>query len=95
MLHLIFELSDTVVLQRLQNQAGVIFLNNSVNRLLKNSRFESALNALFLSTQCYVLNDDLALRGIGCELLLDNITPIDYTQFVQLTVNHSPIQTWN
>jgi sulfur relay protein TusB/DsrH len=94
MLHLIFELSDSVVLNRLHNQAGVIFLNNAVLRLVKNSIFQNTLIELLMTTPCYVLNDDLTLRGIEKNLLLDGITPIDYTKFVQLTVENTPIQTW-
>ncbi|MEI7796520.1 MAG: sulfurtransferase complex subunit TusB [Methylococcaceae bacterium] len=94
MLHLVFELSPAT-LGRLQHQSSVIFLNNSVWRLIKNSTFQSALTELFLFTPCYVLNEDLTLRGIESDSLLDGITRIDYTQFVELTVNHTPIQTWN
>ncbi len=93
MLHLVFELSPAT-LNRLKNQSGVIFLNNAVLRLLKNSEFQTDLTELFATTHCYVLLDDLALRGIELDLLLDSVTPIDYTQFVQLTVKHTPIQTW-
>ena len=94
MLHLVFDVSP-VTLERLQYQYAVIFLNNSVLRLMKNSTFQSALTELFLFTPCYVLKEDLTLHGIELDLLLAGITPIDYTQFVELTVEHTPIQTWN
>jgi sulfur relay protein TusB/DsrH len=94
MLHLVFEVSNAT-LERLQCQCGVIFLNNSVLRLIKNSAFQSALTELFLFTPCYVLKEDLTLHGIELDLLLAGITPIDYTQFVELTIEHTPIQTWN
>lgn len=93
MLHLVFELSSPT-LERLPNQDAVIFLNNAVFGLLKNSIWQMALTESFATTPCYVLRDDLTLRGIGTDLLIENITPIDYAQFVQLTVEHSPIQTW-
>lgn len=90
MLHLVFELSSEV-LARLQNQSAVIFLNNAVLGLIKHSKWQNELAAL---TPCYVLIDDLMMRGIETELLMDGITPIDYAQFVQLTLEHTPIQTW-
>ncbi len=93
MLHLVFELSP-VTFQRLANQAGIIFLNNAVLGLLKNSAWQITLAELLSTTPCYVLNEDLTLRGIETNLLCDGIIPIDYAQFVQLTVNHTPIQTW-
>ena len=94
MLHLIFDLSDTVVLNRLHNQAGVIFLNNAVFKLLKKSSFQTALTQLLLTTPCYVLSDDLTLRGIETDLILEKIMLINYTKFVALTTEHTPIQTW-
>ncbi len=94
MLHLIFDFSNPVVLNRLHNQAGIIFLNNAVLRLVKKSLFQNAVLELLMTTPCYVLNDDLLLRGIETELLLEGITPIDYKKFVELTLEHTPIQTW-
>ncbi len=90
MLHLVFEISPTV-LARLQNQAGVIFLNNAVLGLLKNSQWQKELAMI---APCYVLNEDLILRGIEADLLIEGITAIDYAQFVQLTIENTPIQTW-
>ncbi|GDX84481.1 hypothetical protein LBMAG43_05230 [Methylococcaceae bacterium] len=95
MLHLIFELSDAVVVNRLHNQAGVIFLNNAVLKLVQKSLFQPALTQLLQTTPCYVLSDDLTLRGITEDLLLEKIIVIDYYKFVQLTLKHTPIQTWN
>ena len=94
MLHLVFELSDNVVLKRLHHQAGVIFLNNAVLKLLKNSQFQSDLINLMNTTSCYVLNEDLTLRGIEVDFILEKIEPIDYAKFVQLTIENTPIQTW-
>lgn len=90
MLHLVFEISYDV-LERLQNQNAVIFLNNAVLGVLKNSQWQ---NQLTMITSGYVLNDDLMLRGIESDYLADNIMPIDYTQFVKLTLENTPIQTW-
>jgi tRNA 2-thiouridine synthesizing protein B len=91
MLHLVFELSPEV-LARLQHQGAVIFLNNAVFGLIKNSKWQ---NELAILTPCYVLSEDLTFRGIEENLLIDGITPIDYAQFVRLTLENTPIQTWN
>lgn len=90
MLHLVFEISPQV-LERIKNQAAVIFLNNAVFGLLKNSQWQ---NELAMITPCYVLKEDLMLRGIELNLLIDSVMPIDYAQFVKLTVENTPIQTW-
>ena len=93
MLHLIFELS-AVTLERLKDQSAVIFLDNAVLKLIKNAPLQFALTELVSITPCYVLSENLTLRGIEINLLIEGIIPIDYAQFVQLTVKHTPIQTW-
>lgn len=90
MLHLVFELSSDV-LARFSNQDTVIFLNNAVFGLLKNSKWQNKIAEI---VPCYVLQDDLTLRGIENSLLIEGVTPIDYTQFVILTIENTPIQTW-
>jgi sulfur relay protein TusB/DsrH len=90
MLHLVFEISPEI-LERLQNQTAVIFLNNAVLTILKNSQWQ---NELAMITPSYVLKEDLILRGIEENLLIDGMTLIDYTQFVKLTIENTPIQTW-
>lgn len=94
MLHLVFDLSLVTTLERLSHQAGIIFLNNAVLRLLKNSTMQLTVTHLLKTTPCYVLDDDLTLHGIERDLLIDGVIAIDYAQFVQLTVNYTPIQTW-
>lgn len=90
MLHLVFELSSEVF-ERLPNQDTVIFLNNAVLGLLKNSKWQNQTAEI---APCYVLQDDLMLRGIENSLLIEGVTPIDYAQFVTLTIENTPIQTW-
>ena len=90
MLHLVFNISAEV-LARLQPQSSVLFLNNAIFGLLKNSKWQNELAEI---TPCYVLKEDLSLRGIEMDLLIDGIEAIDYTQFVTLTVKNTPIQTW-
>lgn len=90
MLHLVFELSSEV-LARLPKQDTVIFLNNAVFGLLKNSNWQNKIAEI---VPCYVLHDDLTLRGIEISSLIESVTPIDYAQFVTLTVENTPIQTW-
>ena len=90
MLHLVFQITPEI-LERLENQTAVIFLNNAAFGLLKNAQWQEKLAMI---TPSYVLYDDLILRGIETHLLVDSITPITYTQFVKLTVENTPIQTW-
>jgi sulfur relay protein TusB/DsrH len=96
MLHLVFSFSDTSILTRLHNQNSVvIFLDNSVMCLLEKSLFECKLNDLIKLTPCYVLDEDLICRGISKESLIKGIISISNTELVKMTIDHTPIYTWN
>lgn len=42
----------------------------------------------------FVLSDDLNARGLQNDLLLKQIKPVDYDEFVQLTIQHNSVQSW-
>jgi tRNA 2-thiouridine synthesizing protein B len=93
MLHLIFLSPITeAILARISAEDEVVFLENAVLALLQNN---SLNNFGVLSTQqCYVLADDLVVRGIGTNELLANIRVINYAEFVTLSVKHPVSQSW-
>ena len=92
MLHLVFTLSDRTLFHRLDKDNDVvIFFENAILHLLKKSYFEEAILAL---RQCYVLEDGLICRGISDDELIDGVMRISYAQFVTMTINNTPIQTW-
>jgi len=45
-----------------------------------------------IAAQVYILKDDALARGIPLDL--DNITYIDYKQFVELALSHSKVISW-
>jgi sulfur relay protein TusB/DsrH len=96
MLHLVFNLSDSSIFTRLNNQSSVVvFLDNSVMCLLEKSLFECRLNDLIKLTSCYVVEDDLVYRGISKKSLIKGIISISNTELVKMTIEHTPIYTWN
>ncbi len=42
----------------------------------------------------YALTPDLSARGLTAERLLQGLRQVDYPGFVDLTVAHSPVQSW-
>jgi tRNA 2-thiouridine synthesizing protein B len=50
---------------------------------------------MLTQNQLCALSSDLLARGILSEELLDGIEIIDYTGFVNLTIEHSVIQSWD
>lgn len=96
MLHLISQSPiETAVFERVAAGDALVFLDNSVLRLLQHSDLNQCLNQLLKNHQLYVLADTLAVRGISVEELVQGIRVIDYPQLVALTVQHSVIQSWS
>jgi sulfur relay protein TusB/DsrH len=93
MLHLVFQPSLTI-LTRLHHQAAVIFLNHATLMLVKDSQWQTAVQSLIKTTPCYVLLDDLALRGMTTHDVIDGLHFVDYQTFVELACQHTPIQSW-
>lgn len=90
MLHLIFHISPAV-LARVGKDDALVFLDNAVLRLVKTASH----HLLLPSNKRYVLADDLAVRGLLADELITGIEIIDYPALVDLTVQHTPIQTWS
>lgn len=95
MLHLVFELStDNAVLARLGEGDAVIFLENAVLRLLRAGNLNHTLSKLLAQHRLFVLTDELAVRGIQVDDLVQGIQAIDYAAFVALSVKHSVNHSW-
>ena len=96
MLHLIFQSPiDAAILERIAAGDDVVFLENSLLRLLRHGNLNNALAQLLKDSRLYVLADELEARGIAVDELVNGIAVIDYAQLVDLTVNNTLIQTWS
>jgi len=94
-LHLIFQSPiETTVLNRIASGDAVVFLENSVLRLLQDSDISDTLIRLLNNNRLYVLSDDLAARGITLDQLVKGLETIDYAGLVELTVSNPVIQSW-
>lgn len=95
MLHLIFQSPiDYAIWERIDSEDVVVFLENAVLRILQNSGVRNMLAKRISSSRFYVLSDDIAVRGIAPNELLEGIEIIDYAGLVELTVNNPTIQSW-
>jgi tRNA 2-thiouridine synthesizing protein B len=96
MLHLIFQSPiDIAILERIDSGDDVVFLENSVLRILKNGYLSDTLTQLLEQNSLYVLVDDIAVRGINADELVKGIEVIDYSELVGLTVKNPVIQSWS
>lgn len=95
MLHLIFQSPiEPAILERIDSGDVVVFLENAVLRTLQNSGISDMLSQQLSCTRLCVLSDDIAVRGIASDALINGIEAIDYAELVELTVNNPVIQSW-
>ena len=96
MLHLIFQSPiDIAILERIDSGDDVVFLENSVLRILQKGSLNDSLIQLLKQSRLYVLVDDIEIRGIEADELVNGIEVIDYPELVSLTVKNPLIQSWS
>jgi tRNA 2-thiouridine synthesizing protein B len=96
MLHLIFQSPiDIAILERIDSGDDVVFLENSVLRTLQKGSLSDTLTQLLKQNRLCVLADDIVVRGIVADELVNGIEVIDYSELVRLTVKNPVIQTWS
>ena len=95
MLHLIFQSPiDIAILERIDSGDDVVFLESSVLRILQKGSLSDILMQLLKHNRLYVLADDIEVRGIVADELVNGIEVIDYSELVRLTVKNPVIQSW-
>jgi tRNA 2-thiouridine synthesizing protein B len=96
MLHLIFQSPiDMAILERIDSGDDVMFLENSVLRILQKGSLCDILTQMLKNNRLCVLGDDVMVRGIPADQLVQGIEVIDYAELVRLTVKNPLIQTWS
>ena len=96
MLHLIFQSPiDIAILERIDSGDDVVFLENSVLRILQKGSLSDVLTQLLKQNRLCVLADDIEVRGIVADELVNGIEVIDYSELVRLTVKNPVIQSWS
>ena len=96
MLHLIFQSPiEMAILERIDSGDDVMFLENSVLRILRKGSLCDILTQMLKHNHLCVLGDDIMARGIPADELVQGIEVIDYAELVRLTVKHPVIQSWS
>jgi tRNA 2-thiouridine synthesizing protein B len=95
MLHLVFQSPiETAILERIEAGDVVVFLENAVLRVLRNGLLNEPLTQRAGTNRLCVLSEDVAVRGIAADELVEGIDIIDYAGLVELTVDNRVIQSW-
>ena len=95
MLHIISQSPvEYSVLDRIDPGDQVLFIENAVLSLIEGGRLTSNLIQLQKKAPLFILAPDLETRGIDKENLVAGIESIEYTDFVELTVQNKVIHSW-
>lgn len=97
MLHLVFQSNiDTSLIDRIGSRDDVVFLENAIFRLIKDSVLSDELQKMHKRTiNLYVLTSDIETRGVHRNELSSAIKTINYPELVKLTENNKVIRTWS
>lgn len=97
MLHLIFQSPiELAVLKRIGRKDHVVFYENAVFQVYKDSRLTKQIELLFENdVLLYVLAEELEIRGLTRKNLITGIKVINYLELVDLTLKNRVIRTWN
>lgn len=90
---------ESLALAQCLERAGagdaVLLLESGVYAVLNDSVFAHKLAGTIPRVAIHALAPDLAARGIAAEEVLAGVVLIDYVGFVELSVIHTPIISWN
>jgi tRNA 2-thiouridine synthesizing protein B len=77
-------------------QAGssVILIEDGVYGAIAGSQVADIVNKSLTNIKIYVLEPDLAARGIAKDKVLPNMQLVDYSGFVDLAANNATVQAW-
>ena len=95
MLHLVSQsLTDSTILRRFAPGDDIVFLENAIFALAKKGGLAAELTLLLGHNPLFALVDDMAVRGMTVEELVDGIAVVDYAGLVRLAVKNPVIQSW-
>lgn len=74
--------------------SSVLFIEDGVYGAMKGTAKSGLVEDTKGDLSFYVLGPDLKARGIGEDKLIDGVKVVDYSGFVQLTVDNDKVQAW-
>ena len=84
----------TSCLRLAKKGSSILLIEDGVIGAMQNTRYSTAVSEAMKDFKFYALEADLKARGIDNGKVIDGITLIDYSGFVDLTVEHNAVQSW-
>ena len=80
-------------LQHAKDGSSVLLIEDGIYGAIKGSSSNASIQGA-AGINFYVLGPDVKARGISEDKVLDGITVVDYTGFVDLVTKHDNVQSW-
>ena len=74
--------------------SSVLLIEDGVIGAMKGTAHSQKISDAMENISFYVLGPDLKARGLSESNVVDGIKVIDYSGFVDLTVDHDTVQSW-
>ncbi len=78
-----------------KSDASVLLIEDAVIAALQNTSVSEKINkAVASGIQFFALHEDIRARGLPEQRIMDNVTLVDYTGFVNLVTENDRVQNW-
>jgi len=74
--------------------SSVLLIEDGVVGAVDNTAVSDMVKGAMENVSLFVLGEDLKARGISEDKLIDGITIVDYSGFVDLTTKNDNVQSW-
>lgn len=74
--------------------SAVLLFEDGVIGAMQNTKFSDKIKQATNDFSFYVLGPDIKARGLSNSKVVDGIKVIDYDGFVDLTTEHTTVQSW-
>ena len=74
--------------------SSVLMMEDGIYGAMKGTKASDMVSGAMGDISFYVLGPDLKARGIDESKLIDGIKVVDYSGFVQLSVDNDKVQAW-
>jgi tRNA 2-thiouridine synthesizing protein B len=71
----------------------ILLIEDAVYAATRGNTYETRIKAAIGRFKMYVLLPDLEARGLG-DKLIEGVSPVDYSGFVDLACNNKTCQSW-
>ncbi len=77
-----------------QSGSAILLTEDGVIAAMKNTNYSKIISDAMANLKFFVLGPDLKARGLSEDNIVDGITVVDYSGFVDLAAEHDTVQSW-